>query len=105
VALVTSLHRMSDEYNIQLFHALDLREHRFDTWNMCSDSFCFSLGVASERADQSDRSADATSRDLVDALTEARHAVDALVRALDARQADSGPFLPDSLRNIAHEAF
>jgi hypothetical protein len=72
---------------------------------MCSDSFCFSPRLASERADQSDRPADATSRDLVDALTEARHAVDALVRALDARQADSLPLLPDSLRNIVHEAF
>lgn len=72
---------------------------------MCSDSFGFAAEMASERADQSDRSAGATSRDLVDALIEARHAVDALVNALDARQADSRPFLPDSLRNKAHEAF
>jgi hypothetical protein len=105
VTLVTSLHRMSGENNIQLFPSLDLREHRFDTRNMCSYSFFFSLGATSGRSDQSDRFADATSRDLVDALTEARRAVDALVRALDARQADSRPFLPDSLRNKAHEAF
>jgi hypothetical protein len=32
VTLVTSLHPMSGENNIQLFHALDLREHKFDTW-------------------------------------------------------------------------
>jgi hypothetical protein len=32
VTLVTSLHDMSDENYIQLFHTLDLREHKFDTW-------------------------------------------------------------------------
>jgi hypothetical protein len=74
-------------------------------WNMCSDSFCSSGGVASGRTDQSDRSADATFRGLVEALTEARHAVDALVRTLEARQADSRPCLPDSVRHKAHEGF
>lgn len=105
MTLVTFLPHTRGENIIALFYALDLREHKFDNGNMCSDSYCFTLRVASERADQSNRSAGATSRDLVDALIEARLAVDALVRALNARQADSRPFLSDLLRNKAHKTF